>query len=291
MKIRKAVFPVAGFGTRMLPATKAIPKEMITLVDKPLIQYAVEEAVEAGIEEIIFITGRFKRAIEDHFDKSIELELALKESNKEKEYEILTKISEMCDFITVRQKEQKGLGHAIYCARDVLGKDPFVVILPDDIVYYKESVTSQLIKKFEEVKAPVLAIQEVPESETYKYGIVDIKDRLDEKTYLLKSMVEKPKNNPPSNLAIIGRYVLTYEVLEAIRDCGTTTGEIQLTDAIRTVTEKSGSYGYMYEGVRFDCGNKLGYLQATVHFALHRSDLRDGFKNIIKQYTHYMREL
>ncbi|ADR19542.1 UTP--glucose-1-phosphate uridylyltransferase GalU [Calditerrivibrio nitroreducens] len=284
MKIRKAVFPVAGFGTRMLPATKAIPKEMITLVDKPLIQYAVEEAVEAGIEEIIFITGRFKRAIEDHFDKSIELEIALKESKKEKEYEILSKISEMCDFITVRQKEQKGLGHAIYCARDVLGKDPFVVILPDDIISYKESVTGQLIKKFEEFGSPVLAITEVPAEETYKYGIVDIEKKMDERTFKLKGMVEKPKSNPPSNYAIIGRYVLTYDVLKAIEECDTNQGEIQLTDAIRKVTKDQSSYGYLYDGLRFDCGNKIGYLDATIHFALNRDDLKDDFTKILKKY-------
>lgn len=284
MKIRKAVFPVAGFGTRMLPATKAIPKEMITLVDKPLIQYAVEEAVEAGVEEIIFITGRFKRAIEDHFDKSIELEIALKESKKEKEYEILSKISEMCDFITVRQKEQKGLGHAIYCARDVLGKDPFVVILPDDIISYKESVTGQLIKKFEEFGSPVLAITEVPAEETYKYGIVDIEKKMDERTFKLKGMVEKPKSNPPSNYAIIGRYVLTYDVLKAIEECDTNQGEIQLTDAIRKVTKDQSSYGYLYDGLRFDCGNKIGYLDATIHFALNRDDLKDDFTKILKKY-------
>ncbi|MCX8084131.1 MAG: UTP--glucose-1-phosphate uridylyltransferase GalU [Calditerrivibrio sp.] len=284
MKIRKAVFPVAGFGTRMLPATKAIPKEMITLIDKPLIQYAVEEAVEAGVEEIIFITGRFKRAIEDHFDKSIELEIALKESKKEREYEILSKISEMCDFITVRQKEQKGLGHAIYCARDVLGDDPFVVILPDDIISYRRSVTAQLIEKFEEIKAPVLAITEVPPSETYKYGIVDIAEKIDERFFRLKGMVEKPKANPPSNYAIIGRYILTKEVLKSIAECDMTHGEIQLTDAIKKVTEKSGSYGYIYEGTRFDCGNKLGYLEATVHFALNREDIKEDFKKILSKY-------
>lgn len=284
MKIRKAVFPVAGFGTRMLPATKSIPKEMITLVDKPLIQYAVEEAVEAGIEEIIFITGRFKRAIEDHFDRSIELEIALKESKKDKEYEILSRISEMCDFITVRQKEQKGLGHAIYCARDVLGTDPFVVILPDDIIHYKESVTGQLIKKFEEVDLPVIAITEVPMGETHKYGIVSVEKQLDERTYLLKDMVEKPKANPPSNLAIIGRYVLTYDVLQSITECGINGGEIQLTDAIKKVTQTKGSYGYMYDGLRFDCGNKLGYLDATLHFALNRDDLKDDFRTILNKY-------
>jgi len=284
MKIRKAVFPVAGFGTRMLPATKAIPKEMITLVDKPLIQYAVEEAVEAGVEEIIFITGRFKRAIEDHFDKSIELEFALKEAKKEKEYEILSKISDMCDFITVRQKEQKGLGHAIYCARDVLGKDPFVVILPDDIISYKESVTKQLIKKFDEVQSPVLAITDVPHNETHKYGIVDVEKMIDDRFFKLKGMVEKPKTNPPSNYAIIGRYVLTYDVLEAIAECDMNLGEIQLTDAIMKVTKQKGSYGYIYDGTRFDCGNKLGYLEATIHFALNRDDLKDGFIKILKKY-------
>ncbi|MGB9731696.1 MULTISPECIES: UTP--glucose-1-phosphate uridylyltransferase GalU [Calditerrivibrio] len=284
MKIRKAVFPVAGFGTRMLPATKAIPKEMITLVDKPLIQYAVEEAVEAGVDEIIFITGRFKRAIEDHFDKSIELEIALKESKKEKEYEILSRISEMCDFITVRQKEQKGLGHAIYCARDVLGKEPFVVILPDDIISYKESVTRQLIKKFEVVGSPVLAITEVPAEETYKYGIVDIDKKIDDRTFKLKGMVEKPKSNPPSNYAIIGRYVLTYDVLKAIEECDANLGEIQLTDAIRKVTKEQSSYGYLYDGLRFDCGNKIGYLDATIHFALNRDDLKDDFTKILKKY-------
>lgn len=284
MKIRKAVFPVAGFGTRMLPATKAIPKEMITLVDKPLIQYAVEEAVEAGIEEIIFITGRFKGAIEDHFDKSIELEIALRESKKEREYEILSKISDMCDFITVRQKEQKGLGHAIYCARDVLGQDPFVVILPDDIISYKESVTGQLIKKFEEVQSPVLAITEVPTTETHKYGIVEIEEKIDDRFFKLKGMVEKPKSNPPSNYAIIGRYVLTYDVLKAIGECDMNLGEIQLTDAIMKVTKQKGSYGYIYDGLRFDCGNKLGYLDATLHFALNREDLKDEFLKILKKY-------
>jgi UTP--glucose-1-phosphate uridylyltransferase len=286
MKIRKAVFPVAGFGTRMLPASKAIPKEMLTLVDKPIIQYAVEEAIEAGIEQIIFVTGRTKKSLEDHFDRNIELELALESSGKEDVLNEINKISSMCDFIIVRQKEQKGLGHAVACAKEVVGNEPFAVILPDDVMIGKESVIGQLVKQFEKTGKPTIALKEVDMKETNKYGIVSVKKNLNNRLFLLDNMVEKPKVNPPSNLAIMGRYVLTSDVMNEIFNIESgALGELQLTDAIRNIALKDKVYGYIYEGMRYDCGNKVGYLEATINIALQREDLKKDMINILKRIT------
>ena len=286
MYVKKAVIPIAGLGTRMLPATKSIPKEMLPLVDKPLIHYIVEEVVAAGINQIIFVTGRTKRAVEDYFDKNIELELSLKNSRKEELLQDIKKISNMCDMVFIRQKEQKGLGHAVYCAKDVLGDNPFVVVLPDDIIMYKKSVVTQLIEQYEVVKSPVIALQKVSLEESSKYGIVDIESCVNDKLYKLKGMVEKPEYDPPSSFAIIGRYLLTADVLNNIEYLPEgALGEIQLTDALREVAKNNNMYGYIFDGLRFDCGKKLGYLEAVVNFALNRDDLKDDLLSIIASLT------
>ncbi len=283
MKVRKAVLPVAGFGTRMLPATKSVAKEMINLIDKPLIHYAVEEAVEAGIEQIIFVTSSGKSEIENYFDRNAALEQALEKGGKKDLLEMVRDISKMCEFVSVRQKQQKGLGHAVYCAKDIVGDEPFAVILPDDIMMYNKPVIGQLIEKFEEKQSPVVALTKVPLEDTHKYGIIEIDMKEDEKCYKLKNMVEKPKNNPPSDMAIIGRYVLNRKILDAIEGTGLgALGEIQLTDAINAVAKQDVVYGLEYEGRRYDCGNKIGFLEATVHFALKRDDICEDFKNILK---------
>lgn len=285
MKVRKAVFPVAGFGTRMLPASKTIPKEMLTLVDKPIIQYAVEEAIEAGIEQIIFVTGRTKKSLEDHFDRNIELELALKFSGKENILYEMEKISTMCDFITVRQKEQKGLGHAVACASEIVGDEPFAVILPDDVMLSKKSVIGQLIEQYEKTEKSVIALKKVDKSEAYKYGIVSVKENVSDGLFLLENMIEKPKSNPPSDLAIMGRYILTPDVMREIFEIKPgALGELQLTDAIRNIALKDKIFGYIYEGERYDCGNKTGYLEATVNIAMARDDLKTEMLNIIKKF-------
>ncbi len=283
MKVRKAVFPVAGFGTRMLPASKAVPKEMLTLVDKPIIQYAVEEAIDAGIEQIIFVTGRTKKALEDHFDRNIELELALKASGKEDILYEMNRISKMCDFITVRQKEQKGLGHAVACASEIVGDEPFAVILPDDVMIGKTSVIGQLIKQYNETGKSVIALKKINLSEAEKYGVVSVKKNINDNLFLLNDMVEKPKENPPSNLAIMGRYVLTPDVMREIFNINPgALGELQLTDAIKSVTKKDKVYGYIYEGTRYDCGNKIGYLEATINIAMQNETLKSDMVRIIK---------
>lgn len=283
MGVKKAVLPVAGFGTRMLPATKSVAKEMINLVDRPLIHYAVEEAVLAGIEQIIFVTSAGKSEIENYFDRSAALEYALESSGKKDLLEMVKNISKMCEFVSVRQKQQKGLGHAVYCAKDVVGDEPFAVILPDDIMIYDKPVIGQLMEKYEEKQSPVVALTKVPPEDTHKYGIIEIDAKENERFYKLKNMIEKPKNNPPSDMAIIGRYVLDKKILDAIEktDSGAL-GEIQLTDAINAVAMQDAVYGFEYEGRRFDCGNKVGYLEATVHFALQRDDIGGDFKKIFK---------
>ena len=228
------MFPVAGFGTRMLPATKAIPKEMITLIDKPLIQYAVEEAIDAGIERIIFITGRTKKALEDHFDVNVELNNQLELSGKKDILKDMKRISEMVDIIYVRQKYMLGLGNAIMCVKDIVKDESFAVILPDDIILSKTPVIKQLIGCYDKVERPIISLMPVAKSDTTKYGIVEIKEKIDDRFSRLKDMVEKPEKNPPSNMAIIGRYILTPEVLSALdkieKGAG---GELQLTDALK----------------------------------------------------------
>lgn len=282
-KVRKAVIPVAGFGTRMLPASKAIPKEMITLIDKPLIQYAVEEAVNAGIETIIFVTSKHKKSIEDHFDRNFDLEEALKKGGKEKELEKIIELSNCCEIVTVRQKEQRGLGDAVYCAKNIVGDEPFAVILPDDVMLSKEPVIGQLIENYEKVGGSVIALQEVLPEDASKYGIVSVKDKVEDRLFLLDDMVEKPKENPPSNYAIIGRYVLDPKLMTNIGETEPgALGEIQLTDAIKKEALLGNVYGYLFKGERFDCGNVKGYLEAIINFALERDDLKDYFVEIIK---------
>lgn len=282
MKIKTAVFPVAGFGTRMLPATKAIPKEMITLIDKPLIQYAVEEAIDAGIERIIFITGRTKKALEDHFDINVELNQQLALAGKNELLQDMKRISEMVDIIYVRQKYMLGLGNAITCVQDIVKDEPFAVILPDDIILSKTPVTKQLIECYNKVERPVISLMPVAKNETSKYGIVEIKEKIDSRLSRLKDMVEKPESNPPSNMAIIGRYILTPEVISALskieKGAG---GELQLTDALKYTAKYYDVYGYEFEGKRFDCGTKKGLLEATINFAYADAGLADTLKDSI----------
>ena len=284
MKIKKAVFPVAGYGTRMLPATKAIPKEMLTLVDKPLIQYAVEEAMDSGIEQIIFVTGRSKKALEDHFDINVELNKILWDSGKTKLYEDMKRISEMVDVIYVRQKEQLGLGHAILCAKEIVKNEPFAVILPDDIILSKEPVMSQLIRQFERVNGNVVSLMSITEDLAFKYGIVQVDTRLDDRLYKLSDMVEKPKDTPPSDLAIIGRYILTPDIIDILEHTRPERGhEIQLTDALKYAAKKNQVFGYEFEGKRFDCGDRIGLLEATMNFAASNPALTADYKRIVKE--------
>lgn len=284
MKIKTAVFPVAGFGTRMLPATKAIPKEMITLIDKPLIQYAVEEAIDSGIERIIFITGRTKKALEDHFDINVELNNTLIESGNLEMLEEIKKISEMVNLVYVRQKRMLGLGDAILCVKDIVNDDPFVVILPDDIILSDTPVVSQLMTQFEEYGYPIVSTMKVKEEDTGKYGIVKFKDCINDRLSLLDSLVEKPKSNAPSTNAIIGRYVITSSVMKALEEINVgCNNELQLTDALNLVARRERVYGYEFEGKRFDCGTRSGLLEATINFAYKRADLKEDLNKIIKE--------
>ncbi|ACL70486.1 UTP--glucose-1-phosphate uridylyltransferase GalU [Halothermothrix orenii] len=278
MKVKKAIIPAAGLGTRFLPATKAQPKEMLPIVDKPTIQYIIEEAIEAGIEDILIITGKHKRAIEDHFDKSIELELALEKKGKDDLLKMVKDISNMVDIHYVRQKEPKGLGHAIYCARTFIGDEPFAVLLGDDVIYSKRSVIGQMIDVFEKREEPVIGVQQVPEKEVSKYGIVKY-DRQEEDIYHIEDLIEKPDiDKAPSNLAILGRYVITPDIFPILaRTKPGRNNEIQLTDALRELASERNMVAYNFSGKRYDVGNKMGFLQATVEYALRREDLGDEF--------------
>jgi len=284
MKIRKVVIPAAGLGTRFLPATKAQPKEMLPIVDKPTIQYIVEEAVASGIESILIITGRSKRAIEDHFDTSIELELELEKNHKDDLLRQVRDISGMVDLHYVRQKQPKGLGHAIYCAREFVGKEPFGVILGDDIVVSKKPALRQLMDISERENATVVGVQQVHPSQVDKYGVIQ-PGRSDGSLHQLVGMVEKPAvEEAPSNLAILGRYVLSPAIFEILEHTGSGKGgEIQLTDAIRELIGRETVFAYEFEGKRYDVGDKLGFLQATVEFALDRPDLREDFAEYLKE--------
>jgi UTP--glucose-1-phosphate uridylyltransferase len=283
-EIRKAVFPVAGLGTRFLPATKASPKEMLPVVDKPLIQYAVEEAVEAGITELIFVTSSTKRSIEDHFDKSYELEVELEKKGKLEALELVRNIvPKGVSCIYVRQAEALGLGHAVLCAKSVVGNEPFVVILPDDLIDgYGSGVVSQMIQAYQQTASSQLGVVEVPKEDTDKYGIVNTKVGKDVDLQV-HSIVEKPKpEQASSNLAVVGRYILTprtFELLEETkRGAG---GEIQLTDAISALLEHETVFAHRFKGKRYDCGSKLGYLKATVDFGLKHYELGDDFRNFL----------
>ncbi len=283
MKVKKAVLPVAGFGTRFLPATKSSSKEMLPLVDKPLIHYAVKDAIDAGIEQIIFITGRGKRAIEDYFDISFELEYHLKFHGKEDLIQDMRQISDMADFVYVRQKEPKGLGHAVLRAKDVVGGEPFAVILADDVVENKISGTKQLVDVFDRYHCSVLGLEEVPKEDVSKYGIVSGKE-IENGLFKLDNFVEKPKpENAPSNTAIIGRYIFTPKIFEELEKTSIGKGnEIQLTDAILSLSKKEVIYGKILEGKRFDCGSKFGFLEATVEFALKDKEIGKEFKEYLK---------
>ena len=287
-KIRKAIIPAAGLGTRFLPATKAQPKEMLPIVDKPTIQYIIEEAVASGIEEILIITGRSKKCIEDHFDKSVELELELEKSGKEEMLKMVREISDMVDIHFIRQKEPKGLGHAISCAKTFVGNEPFAVLLGDDIVYNEgKPCLKQLIDCYDEYKTSVLGVQTVEAKDVNKYGIVNgihIEDRV----YKVKGLVEKPPvEEAPSNVAIVGRYIITPQIFKILEETKPGKGgEIQLTDALLKLIDEEAMYAYDFEGTRYDVGDKLGFLKATVEYALRREDLRDGFieyLNILKK--------
>jgi UTP--glucose-1-phosphate uridylyltransferase len=282
-KVRKAIIPAAGLGTRFLPATKAMPKEMLPIVDKPTIQYIVEEAMESGIEDIIIVTGKGKRAIEDHFDIAFELEHNLLEKGK---IELLGEVqkSSNVDIHYIRQKEPKGLGHAVWCARKFIGDEPFAVLLGDDIVVADVPCTKQLIQQYEQVERSVIAVQAVSIEQTERYGIVDPLEASGN-LYQVKKFVEKPKlGSAPSNLAIMGRYVLTPEIFEflELQETGSG-GEIQLTDAIQKLNESQGVYAYDFEGKRYDVGEKLGFITTMLDFALMSNELRSPLLSALEE--------
>jgi UTP--glucose-1-phosphate uridylyltransferase len=281
--IRKAVFPAAGLGTRFLPATKAQPKEMLPLVDKPIIQYGVEEAVASGIDNIILVTGRGKNAIEDHFDVSIELETFLETRGKKELLEEIRKISNLINFSYVRQGEPLGLGHAVLVTKPLVGEEPFAVILGDDVIDADPPAIKQMIDVFEEVGGPVLAVEQVPHETVSSYGIIDA-DEIRPGVYKIRDLVEKPPvNEAPSNLAIIGRYVLTPDIFTALEATAKDrTGEIQLTNGLKHLLKSRPIYGCKVDGVRHDTGNKLGFLKAVVYFALRRPDLAEPFREYMR---------
>lgn len=287
-KIRKAVFPVAGLGTRFLPATKASPKEMLPIVDKPLIQYAVEEAVAAGMDQMIFITGRSKRAIADHFDKAFELEHELEAKNKQALLEIVRGIvPDHVSCIYLRQAEALGLGHAVLCAQPVVGEEPFAVILADDLIDGGDhGCLTQMTKVFEYQGRSVLGVERVPQEETNKYGVVSTTD-LDKQIYKVDAIVEKPKpEDAPSNLAVVGRYILTPKIFDMLLKTERGAGnEIQLTDGIQKLLNIEQVLAYEFKGRRYDCGSKLGYLQATVEYGLKHPELKTEFQEYLKSLT------
>lgn len=285
MKIRKAVFPVAGFGTRFLPATKSMAKEMLPIVDKPIIQYAVEEVISAGIKQIVFVTGRAKHALENHFDRSFEIEELLEKKGKKN---LLKQVKELVPpagtIVYTRQNKPLGLGHAIWCARDIIGNDPFAVILPDDLIQGPTNVLSEMIKKFEQFGASITAVMEVPRNQTDKYGILEADD-IEKNIVKIKGMIEKPKpEEAPSNLAIIGRYILTPKIFEHLgRQQKGAGGEIQVTDALKNLLVDEPIFGYRFQGRRFDCGDKVGFQMANLAFALQQEDLKEPLLNFINE--------
>jgi UTP--glucose-1-phosphate uridylyltransferase len=281
--IRKAVFPAAGLGTRFLPATKAQPKEMLPLVDKPIIQYGVEEAVEAGIDNIILVTGRGKNAIEDHFDVSVELESFLEARGKKEQLAEIRAISNLINFAYVRQGEPLGLGHAVLVTKALVGNEPFAVILGDDVIDANPPAIGQMMKVFNEVEGPVLAIEQVPRHTVSSYGIIDAEE-ITPGVYKIRDLVEKPPvAEAPSDLAIIGRYILTPDIFPALEATASDrTGEIQLTNGLRRLLKDRPIYGCRIDGVRHDTGNKLGFLKAVVYFALRRPDLADEFREYMR---------
>jgi UTP--glucose-1-phosphate uridylyltransferase len=282
-RVRKAVFPAAGLGTRFLPATKAQPKEMMPIVDKPLIQYVVEEAIESGIEHIVIVTGRGKTAIEDHFDISFELEHLLEVRGKQAELQELRRIGNMAQFSYVRQKQALGLGHAVLVARDLVGDEPFAVMLGDDIVDATVPCLKQMLEIYEKYDAPVIGVAEVEGPAISRFGVIAV-EPVSDRVFKIKDMVEKPPyEKAPSNLAIIGRYILTPDIFPILEKTAEGAGgEIQLTDAMRTLLQKRDFYACKFEGDRYDGGDKLGFLIATVEFALKRADLGPSLREYLK---------
>jgi UTP--glucose-1-phosphate uridylyltransferase len=285
MKVRKAVIPVAGLGTRFLPATKAIPKEMLTIVDRPTIQYIVEEVVASGIEQVIFITSEGKSAIENHFDYNFHLDAVLREKKKIILGEELNMISNLIDIVSIRQKKPLGLGHAILTARHVVGDEPFMVVLGDDLVLSKVPCAKQMLNLYEEVNESIIAVQRVPADQTHQYGIIEGDKNGRERTHKVTRMVEKPApGTTDSDMAIIGRYILMPEIFELLSK--TTPGhggEIQLTDALLALSKKRPMYAYEFQGIRFDAGDKLGYLKANVAYGIRHTELGKQFKEHLKE--------
>jgi UTP--glucose-1-phosphate uridylyltransferase len=285
MKIRKAVFPVAGLGTRFIPATKAMAKEMLPVVDKPIIQYAVEEAFAAGIEQIIFVTGRGKKALEDHFDRSFEIEHTLMEKGKD---DLLKQIQQLVPqtgtIVYTRQNQPLGLGHAIWCARDIVGDEPFAVLLADDLIQTDKPVLTEMVKKFDRLRASIAAIMEIEKDQTDKYGILKA-TQIEDDIVKIDDMIEKPKpENAPSNLAIVGRYILTPRIFYHLeKGKKGANGEIQLTDAMKALLNEQPIFGYRFKGKRFDCGDKVGFQMANLAFALERPDMRDKLISFIRE--------
>ena len=283
MKVRKAIIPVAGLGTRFLPATKAQPKEMLSLIDKPIIQYIVEEAVASGIEEIIFVTSSTKRAIEDHFDRNFELEYRLKQKKKKKDLKEILAISAMAKFIYIRQNAPLGLGHAIYIAKEIIGDEPFAIFSGDDIIDSKIPAMKQLIDVYNKYEDIVVGVTRVNKKETEKYGIIDPLI-IDKKTAEIKKIIEKPSpNKAPSNLAVTGRYILTPEVFNILaKNKKGAGGEIQLTDALAEYIKKRVGYACIYDGVYYDCGNKLEFIKAIINFGLQRREFKKPLRKYLK---------
>lgn len=286
MKVRKAIIPAAGLGTRFLPATKAQPKEMLPIVDKPTIQYIVEEAIASGIEDILIISGRGKRAIEDHFDKTFELEDMLAKKGKTKELEQIRSISDMANIHYIRQKEPKGLGHAIWCARSFVGDEPFAVLLGDDIVQSEEPCLKQLIRVYDRYSSSVVGVQHVSDDDVSKYGIIAPRgSSIEPSVFFLDGLVEKPSRKAaPSNYAIMGRYILTPEIFDILENQAPGAGgEIQLTDAIKKLNDQRNVLAYNFEGVRYDVGDKFGFIKATLDFALQREELQADVLGYLQQ--------
>lgn len=281
--IKKAIIPAAGLGTRFLPATKAQPKEMLPIVDKPTIQYIVEEAVASGIEDIIIVTGRTKKAIEDHFDKSVELEMELEKKHNQELLEVARSVSQIANIYYIRQKEPKGLGHAVLTARTFIGNEPFAVLLGDDVIDSEKPALKQMIEIYDKYQSSVLGVQTVERKDVNKYGIVD-GVQLENRVYEVSDMVEKPSIDvAPSNVAVLGRYIITPQIFDFLENQEVGAGgEIQLTDALNKLAKVEKMYAYDFIGRRYDVGNKMGFLQATVEFALKRPELREEFKEYLK---------
>lgn len=285
MKIKKAVFPVAGLGTRFLPATKAMPKEMLPVVDKPLIQYAVEEALASDIEQIIFVTGFGKGALEDHFSTNLQLEITLREREKNDLLDaVQSLVPSSCNIVYTRQQEPLGLGHAIWCARDIVGDEPFAVILADDLIKSEVPLLKEMITEFDRLRASMMAIIEVPEEDTSRYGIIEAEEELNG-CVQVKSMIEKPApGEAPSNLAVIGRYILTPRIFKHLgKNKKGAGGEIQLTDAMSALLEEQPIFGFKFAGERFDCGDKAGFQLANIAFALERPELKEQMLPKLKE--------